>query len=494
MVQIDPRSLHRGKTKDIQTIGVVIAVALSVISLWMFYSGGSVHNDDDPKKQASKLLEVVKKTSELPVVSLQPVVGEEKSSQIHVVFSTACSLQHDWQSYLFFFHAMMHKQSGTVTRVVSGCNDEQEQIMKKLHDEQISVMSDQFHIHFTPEFGKIPGRSYEVTKYWNKPFGVKHWLENVFGYQYEGEISTIYDDDIIVLVDPDMYMQRPFVNDFSRARGDFWHPYILKTANLYDKVSHGKPIAQTYSFGNKWFTSVDGHMEDVVGAGSPALTVSKDDASVTFSAGPPYMLTARDMYRLSYHWAKFLPTINEYFKGMMAEMYGYCMAAAHLNLRHQIAVGFMISDVEMNRGEGWAFLDNVTDDACQIEKFADRTPHVIHICQRYAIGEYFLSKYKVPTGFLECNHTLFELPPPNIAAYTKYSHYGDGSITNYTDKKMVNLYRQAFVVCSLMDGFNKAARFFKDHNCPNGANYEETWNHFREEKIQKCTTVHGCPK
>jgi hypothetical protein len=123
----------------------------------------------------------------------------------HVVFSTSCSYQHDWQSYLFFFHAMIHQQPGDVTRIVSGCDEEQEKIMRELHEKQFSIMNPNFLIHFTPEFGKqLKGVSFQQTKYWNKPFGLKHWLEHRFGYRYEGDISTEYDDDIVVLVDPDM--------------------------------------------------------------------------------------------------------------------------------------------------------------------------------------------------------------------------------------------------------------------------------------------------
>ncbi|KAL3910480.1 MAG: hypothetical protein SGARI_002103, partial [Bacillariaceae sp.] len=100
---------------------------------------------------------------------------------------------------------MLHNQPGDVTRIVSGCDDEQEKIMKDLHEKQFSVMNPNFLIHFTPEFGKqLEGVSFQQTKYWNKPFGLKHWLEHRFGYRYEGDISTEYDDDIVVLVDPDM--------------------------------------------------------------------------------------------------------------------------------------------------------------------------------------------------------------------------------------------------------------------------------------------------
>jgi hypothetical protein len=266
-------------------------------------------------------LTVPVETNTAPKQGDPPRSSSGREPQMQVVFSTSCSYSHDWQSYLFFFHAMLHKQPGNVTRIVSGCTEEQEQELSKLHKEQISIMNERFHIHFTPEFGKVEGRSWQTTKYWNKPFGIKHWLENKFGYRYEGEISTPHDDDIVVLVDPDMLMQRPFLNDFSGFPNTIWHSSIRSDNNLYHKVDHNQPIAQTYSFNDAWLRAAQkGNMEDIVGKGSPALSVSNHDASVTFSAGPPYMLTARDFYRLSYHWTKFMPLINNHFDGMMAEM------------------------------------------------------------------------------------------------------------------------------------------------------------------------------
>jgi hypothetical protein len=129
----------------------------------------------------------------------------DPNQNYHVVFSTSCSYSHDWQSYLFFFHAMMHNQPGDVTRIVSGCDEEQEAIMRDQHEKQFSIMNPNFLIHFTPEYGKQLGKeNWQLTKYWNKPFGLKHWLESRFGYRYEGDISTPYDDDIVILVDPDM--------------------------------------------------------------------------------------------------------------------------------------------------------------------------------------------------------------------------------------------------------------------------------------------------
>jgi hypothetical protein len=39
----------------------------------------------------------------------------------HVIFSTGCSPQQHWLSYVFFYHALAVDQPGHVTRIASGC-------------------------------------------------------------------------------------------------------------------------------------------------------------------------------------------------------------------------------------------------------------------------------------------------------------------------------------------------------------------------------------
>ena len=143
---------------------------------------------------------------------------------------------------------------------------------------------------------------------------------------------------------------------------------------------------------------------------------------------------------------------------LSAHRYGYCMATAHLGLKHQMARGFMVSNVQMSGGEGWSFLDNAPDNTCDVSQFSETVPHVIHFCQRYSIGDYFLSKYKLPTEFLSCDFPLLELPPVDIAK-SKYSHYGDGSYFNWTSagNKRHQKYRHTFMVCSIMKALNQAA-------------------------------------
>jgi hypothetical protein len=43
----------------------------------------------------------------------------------HVVFSTSCSEQQNWESFVFFYHANKVQQPGSVTRIASGCTAQQ---------------------------------------------------------------------------------------------------------------------------------------------------------------------------------------------------------------------------------------------------------------------------------------------------------------------------------------------------------------------------------
>ena len=92
------------------------------------------------------------------------------------------SYQH-WQSYLFFHSARKIRQPGYVTRVASGCTDDELSKEKEWHDRHIrGVMSDRYRIHFTPYFSGVKDeKTGEVRgdyKFYNKPFGLRHFLEH----------------------------------------------------------------------------------------------------------------------------------------------------------------------------------------------------------------------------------------------------------------------------------------------------------------------------
>lgn len=330
--------------------------------------------------------------------------------QYHMVFSTSCSAFQDWQAFVFFYSAWKVKQSGTVTRIVSGCTPEQVAATKKLHEEQITVLSKDFHVHFTPEFsGPENGKDFhKVSKYFNKPFGLLHYMENVLGYPSK---SAENDDSIIMIVDPDMILLRPLKHTFHGYPKEYWR---VGSRPIESVVRHGFPIAQAYGYGNGWLRTLDENVTHVTGPNSPVLNVSMNDAALYYPAGPPYLATARDMYSIATHWVDFLPRIRDIFPQMMAEMHGYSTAAAHLKLPHQLSEKFMISDTGVEK-EGWDFLNDVSRrDACVPNIAEEKLPMVLHYCQRYALGRWFIGKYKVPENLFTCEAPLLRVPPRDV--------------------------------------------------------------------------------
>jgi hypothetical protein len=83
----------------------------------------------------------------------------------HVIFSTGCSPSQNWQSYFFFYHALAVHQPGNVTRIASGCTAQQEIELYHFHERFIHSMSDNFLLHFTPDYSKL-----RVNKKWGTSY------------------------------------------------------------------------------------------------------------------------------------------------------------------------------------------------------------------------------------------------------------------------------------------------------------------------------------
>jgi hypothetical protein len=79
----------------------------------------------------------------------------------HVIFSSRCSPQQNWLSYVFFYHALAVQQPGNVTRIASGCTAQQVIELYHFHERYIHSMSHNFLLHFTPEYSKI-----RINKKW----------------------------------------------------------------------------------------------------------------------------------------------------------------------------------------------------------------------------------------------------------------------------------------------------------------------------------------
>ena len=247
---------------------------------------------------------------ELEEESYEPITD---GVQYQIIFSTGCSAFQDWQSYMLFFHAakvlknakppLSGMENTHVTRIASGCTPENEIAMKQLHRDQIQIMSPRktnFHLHITPDFSYVHGGT-KAYKYFNKPYGTKHWMEHALGYK-KGEDHR-HDNDIVILLDPDQIIMRPFSNDFSQ-KPEAWRK--RKSLPIWDTITHGQPFAQQYGFHNQWYSKTN-----ITAIAKPSElpsvleNMSKDMINENFAAGPPYIATGRDFFKIADKWSEF---------------------------------------------------------------------------------------------------------------------------------------------------------------------------------------------
>ena len=449
----------------------------------------------------------------------------------HIVFSTGCNAFQDWQSYAFFYHVMASGFTGDVTRIASCSTQEEANQLRKVHQEQIQgLMSSQFHLHTTPDFSyearnQTQGKKY---KFFNKPFGMRHWMTNSLGFP--NHTSQEWDKTIIVLMDPDEFLIRPFEKINMTDERELW-----KDPNGYRVVGKGQPMGAMYCYGGNYINNALNVSQLLE---MPEL--SNDDSTMSglrdatphsmashYAVGPPYVVEATDMFQIVQMWATLVVPIHQqmYKNGtgnpFMAEMYAYSCAAAHLHLPHQLSRSFMISATNDHEGpagcEAWydwiektpeplppttpqhrvpsdAPTDTVATTMGATEPKSNQTsssicsldyewiPHCFHYCQSYRLGPYKFFKHNVPSGhaeskknFLSCEHPLYKEPPHNIMDVYNYSD--DFSKTSLSPSQRR---RVAFSLCQTLPRMNAMATFYKDHNCPVSNGDKGDSNHTNE--------------
>jgi peptidyl serine alpha-galactosyltransferase len=396
------------------------------------------------------------------------------ATQYYMLFSTGCTKFQDWQSIVLFYSAKKVNQPGNITRLVSGCTSQRADDVRRLHEKVIAPLSAGFQLHITPDF-QYHGRQ----KYWNKPYAVLDWMKNVLKFP---KYSNVYDDAIIILVDPDMLLLRPLIRDFSKPK-----PAWLGSLKS-NHVTHGIPIAQKYAFGSQWLTTLIGNISHVVGPKSPIHSLTLKQAEVYYSAGPPYIVTGRDMYKLTKCWVKFLPAVYDIFPNFMSEMFAYSTAAAHLRLRHQLTQDFMVSDIGMKSVEGFGFLQNKsrTSSCYQTVPTHASGPWVLHYCQQYSLGRWYFDKYFLRSDFLTCHSPLLREPPPNVAEIYDWNQFprGRGGENFYRRRNLHDTVLHAWMLCTMIKSLNDIAISFKRSHCKTKANFKKSWHfHFDKKEL-----------
>ena len=118
----------------------------------LFFVASSIYINEEPLKGDSKtktandiprrpliLKKPKKHRVKDPIADVSPKKDTKTSAlaepNYHIVFSTDCSGYQKWQSYLLFYSAYKVQQPGTITRIASGCTEEEEAIEREFHSD-----------------------------------------------------------------------------------------------------------------------------------------------------------------------------------------------------------------------------------------------------------------------------------------------------------------------------------------------------------------------
>jgi len=394
-------------------------------------------------------------------------VGEEMDEDaVHIVFSTDCTPYQDWQTLVMFHSAKTVGQRGPITRIASGCNDDEKKVLTELY----AKLWPQYHVHFTPDFKK-DAKSNKKYDFYNKPYGLKHWLEEAH--------PPVQSGTVIALLDPDMVLLRPITTRMAGQQNNIVSKPVMEN-EIFARAGRGHAVGQTYGLGAPWTN--DNHKKfnrgKICGEGSPCLdVVNEREGWKYFSVGPPYIVERDDFLRLANTWTTFVPRVYEGYPYLLAEMYAYSMAAAHEKLPHLRMDHFMVSNTGAG-GEGWPWVDGL-EDVCVppnedgIFFPGQPLPTVVHYCQNFRAGDYAFQKRRMSKTAFTCDHPLFVDLPKDLG-YTTY-RIKDGKKEDL-DKKQVK--RNAFVICAVYRAINAAMVDFKERACGDDATRSDKKEYF----------------
>jgi len=386
--------------------------------------------------------------------------SSSSNDEIHVIFSTDCSPYQDWQTILLFHSAKVVGQKGPITRIASGCDDIKKTYLTNLYKE----LYPEYYVHFTPDFKKDE-KTNKKYDFYNKPWGLKHWLEFA--------VPSIPDNIIVALIDPDMIFLRPLTPKI-KGEVNLLHSKRIKEDEIFDRVQKGKPVAQTYGLGAPWTN--DNHKKfnrgKICGEGSPCLEPNENFGNLHYSVGPPYLVEKTDIVKIAKSWTTFVPRVYEGYPYLLAEMYAYSMAAAHEKLPHLQVEHMMLSNTDAG-DEGWPLVDNM-EDACIPPVngiyYPDKPlPTFAHYCQIFRAGYLGFAKRQVPKDIFTCESPMFVEPWSNLSSIDWQIKNGEKVPLN---KKMAT--RNSFMLCVLHRSINAALLDFKTRHCKDKpANYNK---------------------
>lgn len=355
-------------------------------------------------------------------------------------------------------------------------------------------MSARFRIFFAPASPGVD-KKVSTTKYFNKPFGVRYWLEDHPDFHLDGATGKMIakEKSFVFIIDPDQLFLRQLSTDFTSPHVEFWSPFA-KQIERKKRVESGVPFGQTYGLGKNWLK-----FTDQAGENSPAKSIDDKEAQLHYQVGPPYIAEVSDMYTIVKRWSELVSKVHAAKPQLLAEMYAYQLAASDVQLPHEVVNTMMVSGVDAyGEGEGpisfrvlrplltahsrvsplagWALIDKIPDeDVCDSWIKQKGKGHVLptflHFCQSYGIQDVFFSKYMIPQDIFSCSKPLMLEPTANVMAKESAYKLNTGRRRENLEAKFQK--RHAFVTCAMTSAINEASLFFKKHHCGGDANIKQ---------------------
>jgi hypothetical protein len=180
----------------------------------------------------------------------------------------------------------------------------------------------------------------------NKPFGLKHWLENGLGMDENATLSGDLRDGIVMLMDPDMVLLRPLVHDFTNEEVLWVDSDSVQQQPAIKVVRQGYPIAQQDGYlSNAWMQLNFSYIVDKP-EGSYITRPEWKQGPLHWNTGPPYLATVGDMYKIAVRWTEYAPRVLDVFPKLFAEMFGFIIATVQLELPFTLIKSIVVSETE----------------------------------------------------------------------------------------------------------------------------------------------------
>ena len=508
---------------------VALAILCTVSFVAQFHQFVQLHRLDDAPQQ-SPLINQSRDINLAAAAARKIEHAKQLSStkNVHIVFSTDCSGYQHYQSIVSYYSIRRSGHLGPTTRIVSGCTPSQ-QVEITNEFERIDPTKSKLHVHFSPSFA-LKGKHY---KYSNKPGGMYHWMN-----------QTTIEESVIVLLDPDMMLLRPITpilgvdmsvvseqesmnklrdkknkNQLVEYKDKNGRIQLLRLSNLPPLppyITQGVAAGQHFGIGGLWASSGkpdarkdfrEFNLTRVCGPSSPCLNqppqgitdtsihyTTREEADKNYAVGPVYIASTFDWEDLLPKWHEFTPRVYEQYPKLLAEMYGFTMAAADRQLKFALSSSYMVSDARtMSPTESWIWVDEYGENSrsvCEGARFnrlpgetlrrlknygygyqhdeitssavgAGPLPTTLHYCQRYEFANHTFAKRKIRHDFFQCDGTPMDF---NEDAIMRELDLLDMSGLSESQKKVQR--RMAYMICHLIPLMNLALEEYKvDMNC-----------------------------